>query len=123
MCDKVHCEAAVRHENRVVRGGPAPPLLRPDFIRRRSDVSSSALIPHGPGNLVDGRRRLTGEWGLLFGKGDVVVNILHVVTVVEHVEKLLKQGQVFRAKRPGLLREKRDFLRFKFDAREGRENG
>ena len=52
-----------------------------------------------------------------------MVDILHVVAIVEHVEELFEQGQVFCAERLALLREEGDFLGFEFDVRKGRENG
>jgi len=52
------------------------------------------------------------ETGDLNGQVSVVIDVLHIVAIVQHTYELLEHGQVFRTNYLAGLREEADFLDF-----------
>src|SRR5205823_6960207 len=74
--------------------------------RRMSFLSSVPLISS---NFVCLGVR-AASWSLLAGQVDVVINVLHVIAVVQHIDEFFEQGQFLRTDCLAGLREEGNLL-------------
>lgn len=56
--------------------------------------------------------------GALAGQVDVVIDVLHILAIVQHADELLEHGQVFRTNCLAGPREEGDLLGFQLGSRE-----